>query len=120
MHHRSKCSLHDVKLLLKKYWKQVLENSGWEVIQPSAGISMVAKPKAYLNKTVKLKAGDRKEVELTDSNMRDVFLSHTGVCLNSGSWTGIPGYCRFAFALEDSEFDKAIESIAQFKNVLGN
>ncbi|ESQ37768.1 hypothetical protein EUTSA_v10028379mg [Eutrema salsugineum] len=103
-----------------KLLKEVLENSGWEVIQPSAGMSMVAKPKAYLNKTVKLKEGDGQEVELTDSNMRDVFLSHTGVCLNSGSWTGIPGYCRFAFALEDSEFDKAIESIAQFKSVLGN
>ncbi|KFK26617.1 hypothetical protein AALP_AA8G271900 [Arabis alpina] len=103
-----------------KRLKEVLEKSGWEVIQPSAGISMVAKPKAYLNKTVKLKAGDGKEVELTDSNVRDVFLSHTGVCLNSGSWTGIPGYCRFAFALEDGEFDKAIESIAQFKSVLGN
>jgi methionine S-methyltransferase len=101
--------------------KEVLQNSGWEVIQPSAGISMVAKPKAYLNKKVKLKAGDGQEiVELTDSNMRDVFLSHTGVCLNSGSWTGIPGYCRFSFALEDSEFDKAIESIAQFKSVLAN
>lgn len=100
----------------------MLEKSGWEVIEPSAGISMVAKPKAYLNKTVKVKAGEGEgegeEVELTDSNMRDVFLSHTGVCLNSGSWTGIPGYCRFTFALEDSEFDKAIESIAQFKSVL--
>ncbi|KAL9813785.1 Methionine S-methyltransferase [Arabidopsis thaliana] len=104
-----------------KRLKEVLQNSGWEVIQPSAGISMVAKPKAYLNKKVKLKAGDGQEiVELTDSNMRDVFLSHTGVCLNSGSWTGIPGYCRFSFALEDSEFDKAIESIAQFKSVLAN
>ncbi|CAL9242883.1 unnamed protein product [Arabidopsis halleri] len=104
-----------------KRFKEVLENSGWEVIQPSAGISMVAKPKAYLNKTVKLKAGKGQEVvDLTDSNMRDVFLSHTGVCLNSGSWTGIPGYCRFSFALEDSEFDKAIESIAQFKSVLAN
>ncbi|CAH2069277.1 unnamed protein product [Thlaspi arvense] len=103
-----------------KRLKEVLENSGWEVIEPAAGISMVAKPKAYLNKTVKLKAGDNKqEVELTDSNMRDVFLSHTGVCLNSGSWTGIPGYCRFTFALEDTEFDKAVESIAQFKSVLG-
>lgn len=78
---------------------------------------MVAKPKAYLNKSVKVKGGEG-QVELNDSNMRDVFLSHTGVCLNSGSWTGIPGYCRFAFALEDSEFEKAIESIAQFKTVL--
>ncbi|EOA14839.1 hypothetical protein CARUB_v10028153mg [Capsella rubella] len=103
-----------------KRLKEVLENSGWEVIAPSAGISMVAKPKAYLDKTVKVKAGDGQEVKLTDSNIRDVFLSHTGVCLNSGSWTGIPGYCRFSFALEDSEFDKAIESIAQFKSVLAN
>ncbi|CAH8305968.1 unnamed protein product [Eruca vesicaria subsp. sativa] len=100
-----------------KRLKEVLEKSGWEVIEPAGGISMVAKPKAYLNKSVKLKEG---EVVLKDSNMRDVFLSHTGVCLNSGSWTGIPGYCRFTFALEDSEFEKAIESIAQFKNVLGN
>lgn len=96
----------------------MLEKSGWEVIEPSAGISMVAKPTAYINKTVKLKAGEGEKVELTDSNMRDVFLSHTGVCLNSGSWTGIPGYCRFTFALEGSEFEKAIESIAQFKSVL--
>uniref|UniRef100_A0A1J3EVL2 methionine S-methyltransferase n=4 Tax=Noccaea caerulescens TaxID=107243 RepID=A0A1J3EVL2_NOCCA len=101
-----------------KRLKEVLEKSGWEVIEPSGGISMVAKPKAYLNKRVKVKAGEGEEVELTDSKMRDVFLSHTGVCLNSGSWTGIPGYCRFTFALEDSEFDKAIESIAQFKSVL--
>ncbi|CAN7122594.1 unnamed protein product [Brassica rapa subsp. narinosa] len=100
-----------------KRLKEVLEKSGWEVIEPEGGISMVAKPKAYLNKIVKVKEG---EVELKDSNMRDVFLSHTGVCLNSGSWTGIQGYCRFAFALEDSEFEKAIESIAQFKSVLGN
>ncbi|KAF8044936.1 hypothetical protein N665_5980s0001 [Sinapis alba] len=102
-----------------KRLKEVLEKSGWEVIEPAGGISLVAKPKAYLNKSVKVKEGEG-EVELKDSNMRDVFLSHTGVCLNSGSWTGIPGYCRFAFALEDSEFEKAIESIAQFKSVLGN
>ncbi|CAN8253575.1 unnamed protein product [Cochlearia groenlandica] len=102
-----------------KRLKEVLEKSGWEVIEPLAGISMVAKPKAYLNKKVKKVKEEEEEVELTDSNMRDVFLSHTGVCLNSGSWTGIPGYCRFAFALEDSEFEKAIESIAQFKTVLG-
>ncbi|KAG2312508.1 hypothetical protein Bca4012_027053 [Brassica carinata] len=102
-----------------KRLKEVLEKSGWEVIEPAGGISMVAKPKAYLNKSVKVKQGEG-EVELKDSNMRDVFLSHTGVCLNSGSWTGIPGYCRFTFALEDSEFEKAIESIAQFKSVLGN
>ncbi|KAJ4909963.1 Methionine S-methyltransferase [Raphanus sativus] len=100
-----------------KRLKEVLEKSGWEVIEPAGGISMVAKPKAYLNKSVKVKGGEG-QVELNDSNMRDVFLSHTGVCLNSGSWTGIPGYCRFAFALEDSEFEKAIESIAQFKTVL--
>lgn len=84
---------------------------------------MVAKPIAYLNKTVKVKVGEaseEKEVQLTDSNIRDVFLRHTGVCLNSGSWTGIPGYCRFAFALEDNEFEKAIESIAQFKSLLDN
>ncbi|XP_019056463.1 PREDICTED: methionine S-methyltransferase-like, partial [Tarenaya hassleriana] len=110
-----------------KRLKEVLENSGWEVLCPLGGISMVAKPKAYLNKTVKVKQQMPKpgespieqEVKLEDSNIRDAFLKHTGICINSGTWTGIPGYCRFSFALEDSEFEKAIELISQFKNVLG-
>ncbi|XP_010533230.1 PREDICTED: LOW QUALITY PROTEIN: methionine S-methyltransferase-like [Tarenaya hassleriana] len=109
-----------------KRLKEVLESTGWEVIMPSAGISLMAKPTAYINKTVKVKnhSDDQgelpgeQEVKLMDSNIRDTFLRHTGICINSGAWTGVPDYCRFSFALEDSEFEKAIGSISQFKSVL--
>ncbi|TQD91627.1 hypothetical protein C1H46_022810 [Malus baccata] len=59
---------------------------------------MVAKPSSYLNKSVKV----------DDSNIREVIHKATGLCINSGAWSGIPGYCRFTIALEESEFECAL------------
>ncbi|KAJ7967922.1 methionine S-methyltransferase [Quillaja saponaria] len=108
-----------------KRLKETLENSGWNVLESCGGVSMVAKPSAYLNKTVKLKnfAEDESspgttttcEVKLNDTNIRDTILKATGLSINSSSWTGIPGYCRFTIALEESEFNKALDCIAKFK-----
>lgn len=103
-----------------KRLKETLENCGWDVIQPCAGVSMVAKPTAYLNKTVKLGNALKDGIKLDDSNIREVFVNQTGLCLNSGSWTGIPGYCRFTFALEDNEFEQALERIVKFRSVISN
>ncbi|KAL2593521.1 hypothetical protein AAZV13_12G134600 [Glycine max] len=106
--------------------KEVLEKSGWDVLESCAGVSVVAKPSAYLNKTIKLKIspeGERshgnatKEIKLDDSNIRTVILKATGLCINSGSWTGIPGYCRFSIALEENDFKKALDCIIKFKEV---
>ncbi|PSS21677.1 Methionine S-methyltransferase [Actinidia chinensis var. chinensis] len=85
-----------------KRLKETLENCGWEVLEPRAGVSMVAKPK------------------LEDSNIREAMLKATGLCINSSSWTGIPSYCRFTIALEDSEFERALDCIVKFKAVVKN
>ena len=86
---------------------------------------MVAKPSAYLNKIVKLKNSPKDggstendatyEVKLDDINIREAIFKATGLCVNSSSWTGIPGYCRFTIALEESEFERALDCIIKFK-----
>jgi len=97
------------------------------VLESCAGVSVVAKPSAYLNKTIKLKISPKgegshgsatEEVKLDDSNIRTIILKTTGLCINSGSWTGIPGYCRFNIALEENDFKKALDCILKFREVV--
>ncbi|KAL0364953.1 UNVERIFIED_CONTAM: Methionine S-methyltransferase [Sesamum angustifolium] len=103
-----------------KHLKQTLESSGWEVLEAQGGISVVAKPSAYLGKTIKInKSGSSQEIKLDDSNIREAILSSTGLCINSAKWTGIPGYCRFNIALEESNFKRALDCIAKFKSLVG-
>ncbi|KAL0384670.1 UNVERIFIED_CONTAM: Methionine S-methyltransferase [Sesamum radiatum] len=103
-----------------KQLKQTLESSGWEVLEAQAGVSVVAKPSAHLGKTIKInKSGSSQEIKLDDSNIREAILSSSGLCINSAKWTGIPGYCRFNIALEESNFKRALDCIAKFKNLVG-
>ncbi|CAI8591585.1 unnamed protein product [Vicia faba] len=106
--------------------KEVLEKNGWEVLESCAGVSVVAKPSAYLKKTIKIKLSSKgevsqgdaaKEITLDDSSIRNAILEATGLCINSGSWTGIPGYCRFNIALEENDFKKALDCILKFREV---
>ncbi|KAF6139621.1 hypothetical protein GIB67_033625 [Kingdonia uniflora] len=90
--------------------KEILLKCGWDVVECCGGVSMVAKPSVYLGTTSNLKL----HLKLNDSNIRETILKSTGLCINSGSWTGIPGYCRFTFALEDGVFEKALECITRF------
>ncbi|KAK9928677.1 hypothetical protein M0R45_025800 [Rubus argutus] len=112
-----------------KRLKETLEKCGWDVLESSGGVSMVAKLTSYLNKTVRFKKykdggssedGTMYEVKLGDSNIREVIRRATGLCINSGSWTGIPGYCRFTIALEESDFERALDCIVKFKNSISN
>ncbi|CAN1140390.1 Methionine S-methyltransferase, partial [Linum perenne] len=101
--------------------KETLEKYGWEVVAPQGGISLVAKPCVYLNKMVKIcdgKKGTTSEVKVDDSNIRDAILRCTGLCINSATWTGVPGYCRFTTALPDSDFERALDCIKTFKDAL--
>ncbi|KAL0412809.1 UNVERIFIED_CONTAM: Methionine S-methyltransferase [Sesamum radiatum] len=98
---------------------QTLQSCGWEVLEAQAGVSILAKPSAYLGKTIKINKGaSTHEIKLDDSNIREVLRS-TGLCINSAAWTGIPGYCRFTIALEDGEFKRAIDCISTFKSLVG-
>ncbi|TYH13465.1 hypothetical protein ES288_A06G141500v1 [Gossypium darwinii] len=112
-----------------KCLKEVLENCGWDVLRPCAGVSMVAKP-SFLGKAVKVNhslkhtgSGEKDatyEIKLTDASLREAVAKTTGLCINSGSWTGIPGYCRFTIALEESEFEQALACLVKFKSIVDN
>ncbi|XP_076937153.1 methionine S-methyltransferase [Bidens hawaiensis] len=102
-----------------KRLKETLENCGWEVIEPRGGVSVIAKPSAYFGKTVKLeKDGSRWETVLDDTNIREAMLRATDLCINGPSWTGIPDYCRFTLALEDGDFDRALDCIVKFNQLV--
>nr|GEV36416.1 methionine S-methyltransferase [Tanacetum cinerariifolium] len=99
--------------------KETLESCGWEVIEAYGGVSVLAKPSAYLSKSIKLeKDGSTWEAKLNDTNIREAMLRATGLCINGPSWTGIPGYCRFTLALEDDDFDLALDCIVRFKQIV--
>jgi methionine S-methyltransferase len=76
---------------------------------------MLAKPTAYIGKS--LKVGSFKG-ELDGRNIREAILGSTGLCISSSTWTGIPDYCRFTFALESDEFQRAMNCISQFKELV--
>ncbi|CAM8941473.1 unnamed protein product [Rhodiola kirilowii] len=106
-----------------KRLKKTLESCGWDVVESYAGVSMVAKPSAYLNKTIRTedttsKDGSSKTMKIDDSNIREGILNTTGLCINRGSWTGIAGYCRFSIALEEGEFEEALKRIQKFSSMI--
>ncbi|KAL1558802.1 mitochondrial metal transporter, variant 2 [Salvia divinorum] len=102
-----------------KQLKQRLEACGWEVLEAQAGVSIIAKPLTLLGKTIKIKKGESTyEFKLDDSNLREAMLRATGLCINSASWTGIPGYCCFMMALDDSDFERSLECISNFKSLV--
>ncbi|GAA0168693.1 methyltransferase [Lithospermum erythrorhizon] len=104
-----------------KLLKETLEKCGWEVLEAQAGVSMVAKPSGYLGKTIKIsKDSATWEAKLDATNIREAMLRSTGLCINSESWTGIPGYCRFTMALENNDFERALDCIQKFKEIVGN
>ncbi|KAL3538467.1 hypothetical protein ACH5RR_001833 [Cinchona calisaya] len=104
-----------------KRLKETLQNCGWEVLEAHAGVSVVAKPSAYLGRAIKITENSATwEAKLDDSNIREAMLRSTGLCINSASWTGIPGYCRFTIALEDAAFERALNCIVKFQKVVAS
>ncbi|OVA15483.1 Aminotransferase [Macleaya cordata] len=110
--------------------KEALQSCGWDVLECHGGVSMMAKPSAYLGKTLKFNKSSKDEdstsvseayeAKLEDSNFREAIFRATGLCINSGKWSGT-GYCRFTIALEDTKFEEALECIFKFKKaVLGD
>jgi methionine S-methyltransferase len=88
------------------------------VISCHGGVSLVAKPTKYLGKTIKI---DNIETTLDGTNIREALFKSAGLCINGGSWTRLPDYCRFSFSLDQTKFDQSLERIVQFKKmVLGD
>ncbi|KAL4184199.1 hypothetical protein AMTRI_Chr11g158820 [Amborella trichopoda] len=97
--------------------RETLERCGWDVVDCHGGVSMVAKPSAYIGKPLMLNKF-HEETCLTESNIREAILKTTGLSINSASWTGIPAHCRFTMALEENEFKQALERIQNFKEIV--
>lgn len=76
---------------------------------------MLAKPTAYIGKLFRVNGF---EGELDGCNIREAVLRSTGLCISSSTWTGIPDYCRFSFALESGEFKRAMDCITRFKELV--
>lgn len=98
--------------------RETLKKCGWEVLPSHGGVSMVARPSGYLGKHVKLEDAASQKIEIADSTIREAILAGTGLCINSGSWTGIPGYCRFTIALQEEQFEQALDRIKKFKDLI--
>lgn len=82
---------------------------------------MVARPSTCLGKKFALMEDPTAfEAELEDSNIREAILRATGLCINSATWTGIPGYCRFSVTLEDSEFERALDCVVKFNALIND
>ena len=108
-------AMFDIFSVSPLYNEQTLQGCGWDVASGCGGISMLAKPTAYIGKYFK---ADGFEGKLDASNIREAILRATELCINSSSWTGIPDYCRFSFALESSEFERAMGCITRFKELV--
>lgn len=92
---------------------------GWEVVEARAGVSVIAKPLFYIGKKVEVnEEGSLWNACLNDTNIREAMVRATGLCINGPSWTGIPGYFRFTLALHDTDFERALDCIIKFKELV--
>ncbi|KAI3497564.1 hypothetical protein L1887_40279 [Cichorium endivia] len=103
-----------------KRLKETLERCGWEVVEADAGVSIIAKPSSCIGKNIQLNKEDGSswKPNLNDSNIREAMVRATGLCINGPSWTGIPGYFRFTLALQDTDFNRALQCITNFTQLV--
>lgn len=96
---------------------QVLQDCGWEPLEPLGGVSLIARPVAYEGKSVSYKnnGGSIAELGLDTDNIRMAILDMTRLRLRSSIC--IPGYCEFGFALGEQDFKKAIDALKRFGEV---
>ncbi|XP_078440814.1 methionine S-methyltransferase [Wolffia australiana] len=94
---------------------QVLRECGWEVDPNAGGMTLVARPTAYLGRTMTLEGSP---VVVDEDSVSDMLVQTTGLRVNSGTWTGLPGYCSFSLALQDDCFDQVLLALCNFHQIL--
>lgn len=98
---------------------QVLRETGWQPLEPSGGVSLIAQPVAYEGKSLRCKKADGStaEIELGSSNIMaaisDVTNFHFG-----GSTSCIRGHCQFGFSLKEPDFLNALEALKKLNEVI--
>lgn len=98
----------------------VLEACGWEVLPPAGGLFLVARPAAYLGRTVEIEtdAGPA-TLTLNGQTIADALFWSERLMINGSTWTGIPEWCRFAFAVGDEELDEGLRRLRSFAHRVG-
>jgi methionine S-methyltransferase len=74
---------------------QILSETGWDPLPPKGGLFLVARPPAGLDA----------------ETAADALFQSTGILINGSVWTGIPGHCRFVTAVEEKDFEAALERL---------
>lgn len=95
-------------------------DSGWQVIMPCGGFSLVAEPSTYIGKVISYvdSSNVTREVVLESKNIRDVLVMTTGLCVSSSSWTGLPGFYRFVISCKEDDFQNAFRCLQSFKKLV--
>jgi|GEM_PF-498696 len=103
-----------------RHLSRVLEECGWEPLAPEGGLFLVARPRAYLGKTIEVET-DRgpATLELDAQSITQALFWSERLLVNGDVWTGIPGWCRFAFAVEEAELAEGIERLRRFARRMG-
>jgi methionine S-methyltransferase len=85
----------------------VLKKRGWQVIEPSGGLFLVAKPLAFIkeNKLSNTEGGDL---------ITEKLFKEKNLVINNSTWTGLPGYCRFVLSCSEDSFNQAIDRLKDF------
>jgi methionine S-methyltransferase len=94
---------------------RVLEEHGWDVLPPEGGLFLVARPAAYEGRDLGYQtlAGERRVTLDADSVAEALFWTED-VLINDSVWTGIPGWCRFAFAVPEGRFEEGLVRLSRF------
>lgn len=97
----------------------VLTTCGWEVLAPRGGLFLVACPVQYLGKDfTAVTQSTRRDYVLDGENIAEAMFWAVDLQINNSKWTGIPNYCRFAFAVDDDSFADALRRMAAFKTLV--
>ncbi|KAH7295337.1 hypothetical protein KP509_27G043100 [Ceratopteris richardii] len=99
---------------------QVLRESGWEPLVPSAGASLIARPVAYEGRSLSYakRDGCTKETYINTNNFLDVISDVTGFHFCGNALSAIPGYYQFDLSLQEQDFADALEALKKLKEVV--
>lgn len=80
---------------------EILQAKGWQVLKPSGGLFLVAKPQKYIeeNQLDATKGADQ---------MVAFLFEQQNLAVNNSTWTGLPGYCRFVLSVSEQSFNEAL------------
>ena len=101
-----------------------LEACGWEVLPPAGGLFLVARPSAYLGRSLEVETGaggesGRRTLTLDGQTIADALFWSERLMINGSTWTGIPNWCRFVFAVEENELEEGLRRLRSFARRAG-